>query len=312
MFRLLSSRDMDWDDLRHFLALARTETLARAAQRLQINATTVSRRMGALEEQLGLRLFDRTPDGWLLTPEGRELLPNAERMEAEALAVERQLLGADQRAAGGVRVSVTEMIGTRFIAPHLPRLAERHPDITLELSCTSRSVSLARREADIALRLARPREQRIVIRRLTTIPLALYASRDYVEQNGLPDLDATGLSGHAVILFADAPAFALENAWFDARRTGARIVLRSDSVSSIFSATVAGLGMALLPRAVAESDAALVPVPSDTTPTPRVIWQAVHEDLMKSARIRAVLDFLAEVLRAVDADIPPTDDGTPA
>lgn len=292
---------MDWDDLRVFLALARATSLAAAATALRINATTVSRRVAALEEQMKLRLFDRTPDGWLLTPEGRELLPRAERMEGEALAVERQLVGADRKLEGSVRISVTEMIGTRFIAPHLTRLAERHPNITVDLSCTSRTVSLARREADIALRLARPREQRVVIRRLTTIPLALYASRAYVEQHGAPEEPERSLAGHCLIFFADARPFALENDWFEARRDGARVVLRADSVSAIFSATSAGLGISLLPRAVADTDPHLVRIATQTAPEPRVIWQAVHEDLMPSARIRAVVEFLAEVLHAVSA-----------
>ncbi|MFO0569664.1 MAG: LysR family transcriptional regulator [Polyangiaceae bacterium] len=111
---------IDWDDLRVFLAVGRRGTLAKAASALGINATTVGRRLEKLEETAGARLFDRTPDGYALTSAGRDLLPRAERMEAEALALERAVRGADQREAGTVRLSVTEMLGTRFIAPHLP------------------------------------------------------------------------------------------------------------------------------------------------------------------------------------------------
>lgn len=287
---------LDWDDLRYFLAVHRAGTLARAATNLGINPTTVGRRLGALEETVQARLFDRTPDGYTLTAAGLDLLPRAEKMEAEALALERTVLGADRRPAGRVRVTATEMLATRFIVPHLPRFAELHPDVTIELECSNRSVSLARREADVALRLARPRDDDVVTRRLAGIPLALYASARYIERRGMPADPERSLREHLAILFADTRAFAVENQWYEARLDGARIVLRSDSVSSIYSATVGGLGIALLPVAVAKDEPSLVRIPTATTPEPRVIWQAVHEDLQKSARVRAVLDFLFETL----------------
>jgi DNA-binding transcriptional LysR family regulator len=287
---------LDWNDLRYFLAVARGGTLARAARLLGINATTVGRRVVALEDQVQARLFDRTPDGWALTPSGRDLLVRAERMEGEAIALDREVIGADQKAAGAVRVTATEMLATRFIVPHLSAFHARHPDITIDLECTTRVVSLARREADVALRLSRPREENVVTRRLASVPLSLYAARSYVERCGAPRDPDVSLAGHPVILFADARAFAVENEWFAPRLGGARVVLRSDSVSSIYSATASGLGLALLPVAVAGHDPALVRVPTATSPAPRVIWQAVHADLQRSARVRAVLEFLGEIV----------------
>src|SRR5262252_431544 len=177
---------VDWNDLRYFLALARSGTLARAAAELGINATTVGRRVAALETQVETQLFDRTPDGYVLTPSGRDLLGRAQHMENEAVALERDVIGADRRLAGAVRLTATEMLATRFIMPHMPRFHRTHPDITLELECTTRRVSLARREADIALRLARPRENNVITRRLASVPLSLYASRAYLEEHGSP------------------------------------------------------------------------------------------------------------------------------
>lgn len=287
---------IEWDDLRHFLAIHRHGTLARAAAELGINATTVGRRLVALEERVEARLFDRTPDGYVLTPPGRDLLSRAERIEAETVAIEREVLGADQRPSGIVRVTATEMLATRFIMPHLPAFRRRCPDITLALECTNRTVSLAHREADIVLRLARPREDDVVTRQLASIPLALYSSRAYLERAGVPERPDTSLEGHEVILFSDSRAFAFENDWFHPRLRGARIALRSDSVSSIYSATAAGVGIALLPVAVAGQDEALCRIQTSTSPKPRVVWQAVHGQVLKSARIRAVLDFLGEVV----------------
>jgi DNA-binding transcriptional LysR family regulator len=287
---------LDWDDLRHFLAVHRNATLARAASTLGINATTVGRRLAALEERLEARLFDRTPDGYALTPAGCDLLARAEAIEAETFAIERELIGADQRPTGVVRLTATETLATRFVMPHLPVFRARYPEITLVLACTNRRVSLARREADVALRLARPREDNVVTRRLAAIHLGLYAAGRYLDQRGMPEDPETTLGGHDVILFADSRAFAIENAWFQPRLARARIAMRSDSVSSVYAAAVAGVGLALLPASVADRDAALRRVTIANSPAPREIWQAVHADMQKNRRVRVLLDFLAEVL----------------
>jgi DNA-binding transcriptional LysR family regulator len=287
---------LDWDDLRYFLAVHRKATLARAASALGINATTVGRRLAALEDRLEARLFDRTPDGYALTPAGRDLLARAEAIEAETFAIERELRGADQRPAGVVRVTATETLATRFIMPHVPVFRRKHPEATLVLECTNRTVSLARREADVALRLARPREDGVVTRRLAAVHLGLYGAVSYLEERGMPEAPDSTLAGHDVILFADSRAFAVENEWLHPRIAHARVAMRSDSVSSIYAAAVAGVGLALLPATVADRDPALRRVPVASSPAPREIWQAVHADLQKNKRVRVVLDFLAEIL----------------
>ena len=288
---------LDWDDMRVFLAVHRSVTLAAAGTSLGINATTVGRRLNTLEEQAGARLFDRTPDGYIATLAGRDLLPAAERMEAEMLAVERQIVGADKRPAGVVRVATTEMLATRIIATALPRFRDQYPEISLDLQCSNRPVLLGRREADIALRLSKPHEPCVVSRKLARIHLGLYASPAYLAAHGSPAEPDRQLDGKHAILFADTHTFALENGWFSERLGKARIVLRSDSVSAAYAACAAGLGIALLPRVVAGSDPDLVLLATSTSPEPRVIYQIVHEDLVSSARIDAVRQFLAEVFR---------------
>jgi DNA-binding transcriptional LysR family regulator len=283
----------DWNDLRYFLAVWRGGTLAAAAGAVGSNATTVGRRVGALEEQIGARLFDRTPDGWALTQAGRDLVLHAERVERETAALERAIVGADQRAAGSVRLATTETLATRFIVPQLARFHEHNPAITLEISCAARSVRLSRREADVALRLTRPREPDVVARELVRIDLALYAARGYVDRAGLP---GPALAGHRVVLFAATPAFALENEWLEARLDGAHVALRSDSVSSVYAAALAGVGVALLPCLVADEEPALVRLETASPPEPRTVWLGVHRDLLRNARVRAVTEFLHEVV----------------
>jgi DNA-binding transcriptional LysR family regulator len=206
------------------------------------------------------------------------------------LALSRDLAGGDQRLEGKVRITATEMIATRFIAPHLGRFRARYAELELELICTSERLDLSRREADISLRLARPEEDQLVIKRLAAVDLGLYASRAYVDAHGLPE----SFQGHLAIYFADARGFARENAWLGQTLEGARVSLRSDSVSSVYGACVAGAGIALLPRIVADRDGRLLRI-REEGPEPRFIWQAVHQDLAQAARIRAVTAFLAEI-----------------
>jgi DNA-binding transcriptional LysR family regulator len=287
---------LDWDDMRVFLAIHRGRTLAAAGSALKINATTAGRRLATLEERAGAKLFDRTPDGYIVTPAGRDLVASAERIEAEVQRVERQIVGADRRPAGVVRVALTEMLATRLVAKGLPRFRDRYPDITLELACSNRRVNLARREADIALRLSTPREPGVIVKKLGKIHLALYAAKDYLAARGVTRDPEESIRGLHAILFTDSHAFARENDWFKERLDGAPIVLRSDSISSVFAACVAGLGVALLPRAVADPEPALQRLETTSSPEPRIVFQLVHEDLADSARIRAVRDFLAETL----------------
>ncbi|MFO0632578.1 MAG: LysR family transcriptional regulator [Nannocystaceae bacterium] len=299
---------MDWDDVRFFLAIVRSGTLAGAATALGIDATTVGRRLARLEQSMDARLFDRTAKGYVATAAGQRILPRAEKVEREILAALRDVEGEDQRLAGQVRLTATEMLSTRFIAPHLHRFNRRYPDIKLELLCTNRDVDLGRREADIALRLARPHQDDVVVKRLFLIELGLYASHGYVQELGLPGQNgAQGFAGHRFIGFADTRAFRRENEWVDEHAPEALVSLRSDSVSSIMSAAIAGVGLALLPCRVADAEPALLRVPlpdrsdgPDTGPEPRIVWQAVHRDLMGAARIRAVLDFLGRLFGAAD------------
>jgi DNA-binding transcriptional LysR family regulator len=289
----------DWDDIRFFLALHRQRNLARAGVALGVDATTVSRRIGDLESRLGARLFDRTPRGVRLSDAGMRLLPRAERMENEAMAVERDVAGDDQRLDGTVRLTATEMLSTRFIAPYLGSFNRRYPGILLDVVCTSRDLDLSRREADIALRLSRPRQDDLVVKRLFDIELGLYGSIDYMAEHGVPDLHATSLEGHAILLFADTPGFRRENGWLEARIRDARVAIRCDSVSSVYSAAVAGVGLALLPCHVADAEPRLQRIGVRGAPAPRQVWQAVHRDLHGAARIRAVLDFLGRIFSPV-------------
>src|SRR5437868_4432834 len=155
----------NWDDIRIFLALERSGTLLGAGKALRVNHTTVARRLVALETDLGARLFDRTPDGYVLTPLGTTILPFAQSIEEEHHALERQVTGHDARVGGVVRIATTETFAAMFFVPKiLGELRARHPDIYVEVVSTASAFDLPRRQADLAIRMTRPTQQGLVVK----------------------------------------------------------------------------------------------------------------------------------------------------
>jgi len=202
----------DWDAVRFFLELARAKTLARAARRLRVDYTTVGRRVSAFERELGAKLFERTPDGFVLTDAGESIRAAAEQMEQSALAVEQRALGADHRLSGTVRVAAAESAGHAVVLPAMRELHLRHPEIRLHLQTGLARLDIARREADLALRFAPPESGDLRVRRLTPIGFALYASKDYLAGRR-PPAPGAGFAGHDAILFEEgfrgSPAYTL-------------------------------------------------------------------------------------------------------
>ena len=287
---------LDWDDVRHLLAVKRTGTLAAAARTLKTNATTVGRRITQLEERLGVKLFDRTSHGWTPTEACLRLHPHAERMEQEALALARVSAADDPRLAGTVHVTTTEAIAARYLMPHLPALREPHPGIELVLSSSERRLDLGRREADVALRLSRPVEPDLVARKVLRIDLALYASVDYLERRGRP-APGSSFEGHDLVAFMEGRATRPENDWLATSCPEGRVVLRSNGVSTVVEAIREGLGIGLAPTVVGDRDPSLVRLETPDPPAPREVWLAYHRDIEPSPRVRAVIDFLTGAFR---------------
>src|SRR6478609_6112593 len=193
---------MNWDDVRIFLAVARTGQILAASKRLGLNHATLSRRLTSLEEALKTRLFIRRTNGCELTAEGAVFLASAERMETEMLAAQANLGHTDTAIAGTVRVGAPDGFGVSFLAPRMGRLIERHPELKIQLVPVPRSFSLSQREADIAITLERPEQGRLVSSKLTDYTLGLYASKDYLEANGTPD-DIEALKEHPRIGYVE-------------------------------------------------------------------------------------------------------------
>jgi len=278
------------------IAVARTRTLSAASRVLGVRQSTVGRRLKAFEATLGARLFDTTPDGHVLNSEGKALFAHAERMEREAFSAERLLLGRQSTIAGHVRVTAPQAFGDAFVVPLLAALRMEQPHIVVALVADNAELSLPRREADIALRLGRPKQPQVVARRLAMVATGLYASREYIERRGRPR--GRSLAGHDVIDYDDTFLEKRAIAWLRQRASGARCALRINGTHGVLSAVRAGLGIGALPCWLGDSVNDIARV----LPTERYkqeLWIAMHSDLRRVGRARAVNDFFVrELLRA--------------
>ena len=286
---------MEWDDLKYFLAVARSGSLTEAGQTLKTSASTVSRRISVLEKRLGAHLFDRKSSGYALTESGIEIRRKAEDVEAAALSVERAALGRDMHPTGVVRVTASDDIAANLIAPHLGTFQALYPDISLEIIAQMELADLTRREADIALRGARPTRGHFVVRRAGTWPFGLYASRNYAETRHLkPGL--SDLSGVEIITWTKQWSHLRGGPWFAEYARGAKVALASDSRRVHHAACKAGLGVAILPCVLADKESDLICLLPPKKVLSLPLWLVVHRDLARTARVRAVMEFLFETV----------------
>ncbi|MBI5460914.1 MAG: LysR family transcriptional regulator [Gammaproteobacteria bacterium] len=286
----------NWDDLRIFLAAARSGSLSAASRELDSNQPTVGRRIAALEQALGMRLIQRHSQGLTLTEEGRRILEIVEDMDRAATTLSRLPQGGHGTVSGTVRIAAPEGLAVRVLAPALSGFARSHPDIEIILEPSSASADLTRGEADIAVRLYRPGTQDLVVRRIRDMEFGLYASADYLLHHGVPATTAA-VQQHRFIGYGEGLRDHPENRWLEALIGTARFALRSDNTLTRLTAARAGMGIAVLPHLLT-TGATLERVLPDITPPPRTIWLVVHRDLQHVARNRLVMEFLAETLAA--------------
>lgn len=286
---------LGWDDLRSFLAISRAGNLSAAARTLKVTQTTMGRRLDSLHARAGARLLERTPSGFVLTAAGERAIAHVERMEEEALVVERAISGEDERIAGLVRITTVEAFGARVLIPILARLHGSHPQLEIELLTDNRSYSLARREADLAVRLAEFEQHEVVVRRIGTMAFGLFGSRSYLDEHGQPDF-ASGAADHRVIVLLADQAELPEARWLASETSQASIALRSNSREAHLRAAVEGLGIACLPRYLA-ADSRLEELSPSTAPIERGIWLGVHRDLRHVRRLRLVMEALVNGLQ---------------
>ena len=287
---------MDWDDLRFFLAVIRHKSLAAAAKHLNVTQSTVGRRLASLEAQLGVRLLQRTMEGYVPTLAGEAIRLHVERVEAETQSVERAVGGLDTRLAGTVRVACPPVLASHVLAPCAAALYTRHPEIRLELLSHGPTPNLAAREADVCIRFRRFDQNGLVIRRVGTVAFGLYASVAYLSRRDEPYPDA-GYAGHHLIALVDENEIPEQASWLAEVAGRAQVLLRTDSRETLLWAALQAGGIALLPRFRGDAEPALRRLATPSTAPSAEVWLAVHEDARQIPRVRAVLDCTAEVFR---------------
>jgi DNA-binding transcriptional LysR family regulator len=297
---------LDWDDLRFFLAIARQGSLTAAAKELMVAQSTVGRRLASLEASLGVRLLNRTPDGYVTTLAGQDVREKAERLEAEALTLERNVGGRDVRLAGLVRVTCAETMATQILTPCLATLHRQHPDIIIELIPNARELSLSMREAEVSVRLKRSDQHDLVVRNIGSIAFGLYASPAYLERHGEPDFEG-GCPGQRLITHQDDMQDASQMGWLTDLASRAKVSMQTSSHEAAVSAAQHGGGLACLAcfRADREDGLTRLTVP---TPAPSAeIWLVVHRDNRDTPRIRVVLTLITDCVRRRSQQLAPVD-----
>ena len=286
----------NWDDLRYFLEVSRRGKLVAAAQRLHVDHTTVARRIAALEKSLDARLFDRTPRGYVLTRAGRALLDHAQGMEAVSHDLYREVSGEAATLTGTVRLAATDALAGQIIAANLHRLRDAHPGIVVELVASTPPLNLSRREADLAITVARPQTGRLIAWKLADYALGLYAAPRYLARHK-PIREISDLKDHEFIWYIDDMLVQPELRFLEDIVPEPDIVFRSSSVVAQFNATLAGLGMALLHCFAANAEPRIKRILREEVEVRREYWLVVHEDLRHVARVEAVCDFLTELMQ---------------
>ncbi|APW38303.1 LysR family transcriptional regulator [Rhodoferax koreense] len=284
---------MNWDDLRFFLEVSRTGRLVTAARRLEVDHTTVSRRITALESALGTPLFERAPTGYTLTEAGRQLLPHAEDMETACIGVQRQADAQGSRGedlSGVVRVGATEGYGTVMLAPQLSRLVASHPRLVIDLLAVPRVVNLSRREADIVITLERPTRGPFIVQKLTDYALCLYGSADYLAAHP-PILTREDLDRHMFIGYVDDLLFSQELHYLDELCRPERIGLRSTSILAQHRAIAAGAGIGVLPAFIASQDPSLRRI-LPAKAMQRTFWMSMPIEIKHLARMQTTWRFI--------------------
>jgi DNA-binding transcriptional LysR family regulator len=295
---------LEWSELQLMLALARGTGLARAAELLGVDPSTVHRRIGALEQRFGHALFERhRRGGWLATAMGERLLASATRMEEEVASAERALASADARLEGSVRLTTTDTLAQMLLMPMLAALHEQHPNLSIELSVANRLFVFGRGEAELALRGgARPSERSVVARKLAELGGAIYASRAYLERHGRPRRRSE-LSEHHFVLGDSSLAHVSYTQRAEALRGSSPPALRCGSLLAQKAAVEAGLGVAVLPCFLGDRSPELIRLFAPDSELVEPLWLVVHEELRRVARVRVVADHLTKAITAIASEL---------
>ncbi len=304
------SRLANWDYFRFFLAVAETGSLSAASQVLGVSHPTVRRQIRDLESSLSAKLFNRTPDGYVLTAEGERMVDLAKTMEITAHAIERCTNAEESKCEGRVTLAAAAGIGTHWLAPKVAEFRRLHPAVEVELNISRSQLDLMRLEADIALRMGDPGGQDLVGRRVGAVSFGLYAARTYLDEHGTPQT-ADELKNHEVIDSTGEIAGLAQAQRLRDIASEAATPFSSNNLLTQFAAMQAGGGILPVPIYMTTNLHDVVRVLPDAFNVELDLWLLTHEDLIRTARVRTLMDFLIDSIRA-DPCFGGTDTSTPS
>jgi DNA-binding transcriptional LysR family regulator len=290
-------QDTDWDDLRYFLAVARAGSLSGAAKQLNVNHSTVLRRLGSLERRLRVRLFERLPSGYAMTGAGEALRERLGGVGDQIETAQRQLSGLDSRLSGAIRVTSTDTLIQGLLMPYLAEFPQAHPGIQLQLVVNNTFLSLTQREVDVAIRPTNKPPEHLIGRRVGRIQTALYAARSYIKRNAarLTDTEPDWMA-YDWIAPDEALSHLAQTKWVRTHVPKEKIAVHIDSLWGMVKAVRAGMGLGLLLCLLAEQERELVRVAGPFAEMDTQVWILTHPDLKSVARIKAFTEFLYERL----------------
>jgi DNA-binding transcriptional LysR family regulator len=285
---------VDWNALQVFLAVARTGRISAAARRLDVEHTTVARRLAALEAELGVPLFYRTTAGYVLTPHGDNVLSSAEVMEGAAIAVAARAREKSATTAGRVRVALPPEFASHWLVPKLAAFRSAHPHIELQVLVGTRQRNLSRGEAELAVQSPQPPQQGLIAVRIARTAMALYASKTLIGQRKTIRVESLeSLRGLSLLTYIQAIDMLQEAPWFQALRASNGVALTTNSTHALPAAARARLGVAVLPRFVARQHDDLIVVSANVAE--HDVWLITHPEFRRDPKVRATADFLKRI-----------------
>lgn len=279
-------QSINWNDLRYLLALAREGTVSGAGRVLSVEHTTVARRISALEKQLGSRLFDRLPNGYVMTPVAEKLYPHAISMEEVIQVADREVFGMDEQLSGNLKLTASYDIFSRLVTPELSKFTHKYPGIVLELLSSSGLANLSGRQADIAVRLSPNPPEYLIGRKVLPLSHGVYASAKYL--NKKRNTDTLVLWEH-------------ENKtpqWVADHFPKARVAIRANEILSMMESIRNHLGVGRLPCYIGDSEPTLRRLDLNLKPSTWGIWVLSHVDLRSTARVRVGREFLMGIIES--------------
>ena len=284
---------MDWEDLRHVLAVGRHRTLSEAARKLGVNHSTVYRRIRRIEAGLGVQLFEKHRDGYVATSAGEEALRLAERIEDETASLEANLEGHAAHLSGSIRITTTDTLWATVLPPACAGFCETHPDIRLEIVISNEFVNLNKRHADVAIRPATSPQSSLFGRKACDIALSVYGSKSYFA--AIPQ--SSHLSKHRWLVPDDSLGYSASEKWLTRKVPNPNIAIKLNSVLGMCNAAQAGLGVATLPLYVGDACPELQRLNGVADDLRSELWLLTHRELRHVARIRAFITFMGRYLR---------------